>query len=641
MSTTTSRGNTPSSALRPTSRRTNEALESIKSNYTREELIKLAPAKFRTVEDGRRWILSSGHVDEEQRIDAKTLSLVLLKLTHLHQKAPKDLVEGVRAVALCLEGLVLDSIVDKVAGIVSETLEAAMGDITESINNVASNASKAMENAKDECTAAIQRLDDERATKPTGSPDAQVMSFADTVRSSLAVQALGPAHQEIFARSELREKMVMIDCAEGADKGALRTLTERILLEKAAMALERIGEMDGEKPEEVKFVSARRLPNGGVSYVMNSAEAAEWVRKPEVRLAFTGSFGADIVVRERVQTLIVQFVPVTLSLSSMELEQIEDHSNVPRGTFLEAKWMKAPGSRKSDQHVGNVIIKCGGGVERANDLIRHGVVVEGRKVPVKKMEKEPMRCLKCQYYGTGHFAAQCSQIHETCGKCAKMHRTSQCKEPVYAKGSCVNCKKAGLRDDHASVDKLCPVYLDLKRKMDTSNWENQFKYYVTNDPATWVPKDAAPVGGAGFMGSGRYTLGDVRVGQSRGADGGGRRPDAGWGGRLGNGGEEGARSRAGTGRWAGGQQGEGGGTQREVAAGGSSQSQGRGRSTVRNAGGGSRTQRSPSQRSLNDYYTRRPTQQTEHEAVANRMRANGSWATETENLYGGRPGSQQ
>jgi hypothetical protein len=222
----------------------------------------------------------------------------------------------------------------------------------------------------------------------------------------------------------------VVDCAEGADQGALKALTEKVLLEKAKMAVEKIGEVEGweggQKPKGLKFMSARRLPNGGITYVVGSVEEAEWLRKPDVKRAFTASFGAEIIIRDPIQTLIIQFVPVTCGLTGPEIEEIEMQSNIPRGTLLEAKWMKAPVSRKADQQVANIIVKCGGGVDTANKIIRDGLVIEGRKVPAKKLEKEPMRCLKCQVYGAGHLVKDCRELDDICGICAHAHKTSKC-----------------------------------------------------------------------------------------------------------------------------------------------------------------------------------------------------------------------
>jgi hypothetical protein len=172
--------------------------------------------------------------------------------------------------------------------------------------------------------------------------------------------------------------------------------------------------------------------------------------------------------------------------------------------------------------VANIIVKCSGGVDTANKIICDGLVIEGRKVLVKKLEKEPMQCLKYQLYGAGHLAKDCCELDDICGICgicAHLHKTSKYPNQQGTKRTCVNCKQQGYKDhNHVSFDKLCPVFLELKQCIDT--WENKFKYFVTQDPATWVSRESAPVGGAGVMG-GKFTLGDVKAREQINTEGGG------------------------------------------------------------------------------------------------------------------------
>jgi hypothetical protein len=322
------------------------------NTQTKEELIKTAPAKFKVAEDGIKWMLTYQWVDDAKRIDACTLCTTLLSLVQTHSRAPKELIEGIQAAALCLEGMAMDSLREQVNGIVAEVIDSALGALMETINNVVSNVHKALEDTKEECTTAILQLQEEKVTEHNIPQIAQAKMFTDMVKASMATQALGPAHQEIFARSEVRERTVVVDCAEGADQGALKVLMEKVLLEKVKVAVEKIEEVEGweggQRPEEVKFMLVRRLPNGGVTYVAGSVEEAEWLRKPEVKHTFTASFWAEIIVWNPIQTLIIQFVPVTCGLTGLEIEEIEMQSNIPQGTFLEAKWMKAPASCKAN-----------------------------------------------------------------------------------------------------------------------------------------------------------------------------------------------------------------------------------------------------------------------------------------------------
>jgi hypothetical protein len=42
--------------------------------------------------------------------------------------------------------------------------------------------------------------------------------------------------------------------------------------------------------------------------------------------------------------------------------------------------------------------------EQANKAIRNGLVIEGKKVPVRRHKMDPKRCMKCQGVGVNHNA---------------------------------------------------------------------------------------------------------------------------------------------------------------------------------------------------------------------------------------------
>lgn len=66
------------------------------------------------------------------------------------------------------------------------------------------------------------------------------------------------------------------------------------------------------------------------------------------------------------------------------------------------------------------------------------------------------RCYKCQNYG--HVAKYCRVPHDISTHCAESgHATKEC--PNKAKHpSCVNCKKAGKKGDHAASNANCPMH---------------------------------------------------------------------------------------------------------------------------------------------------------------------------------------
>ena len=98
--------------------------------------------------------------------------------------------------------------------------------------------------------------------------------------------------------------------------------------------------------------------------------------------------------------------------------------------------------------------------EVANQVIEHGLFIEGKKVWGRKQVQEPKRCLKCQCFGE-HKDEKCALIHNVCGRCDSQHRTSLCAKEDKTKWECSNCKAAGNggHKGHGAADRRCPIFL--------------------------------------------------------------------------------------------------------------------------------------------------------------------------------------
>ena len=78
------------------------------------------------------------------------------------------------------------------------------------------------------------------------------------------------------------------------------------------------------------------------------------------------------------------------------------------------------------------------------------------------------------------MAANCPSA-DTCGICAKGHRTAECNETDPTKSKCANCDTHG----NASWDKMCPPYISAADKIEKTDPENTYKYFTDNNPWTW------------------------------------------------------------------------------------------------------------------------------------------------------------
>ena len=138
--------------------------------------------------------------------------------------------------------------------------------------------------------------------------------------------------------------------------------------------------------------------------------------------------------------VIVNFLPVTLRDTLAEtISRSERDNKIFPGTITKSKWMKAPQYWKEGQHFAHAVLSF---VNRtsASKAIQQGIIVEGQRFKVKKLEELPRRCFKCQRIG--HLANICRDISVICPNCAGAHAGSECVVSSD-KYRCINCSKAG------------------------------------------------------------------------------------------------------------------------------------------------------------------------------------------------------
>ncbi|KAG2346983.1 hypothetical protein BDR05DRAFT_877374, partial [Suillus weaverae] len=117
----------------------------------------------------------------------------------------------------------------------------------------------------------------------------------------------------------------------------------------------------------------------------------------------------------------------------------------------------------------------------ANQAIRFGLTIEGRKVFGHKLIQEPIRCLKCHTIRGNHMAADCPQELDTCGTCRANHRTSTCGVDNPELFFCVNCET----NDHTAWSRDCPTFIRKWEVHQGRQEDTCYIYFPTNDPLMW------------------------------------------------------------------------------------------------------------------------------------------------------------
>lgn len=458
------------------------------SSKRRSDIISDSQSRIKDASDGRSFLESKEYLVPGEKVTMASLGTALLYITQA-QDMPQWAVDSIRSVALCIGEAMADSIVERLVESVTEAVESKHGTLSEAINDAAENTSKVIAEIKNSCEEAVQKLAS-TARKTPQAPAAP--TYAGVLQANLgAAAALGSVHYSIVAKGQLQEKQVLVEKAPGVESNGLKDLTERMLIEKAKLALDRMGRGAEDRPEGMEFVAATKLRNGGVVYDMSSVEAARWLRKDDVKRSFLQGYDSQAIIKNRIYLVVAEFVPCSLGDPMDARAVIEGGGKLRTGEVVHAKWIKNPIRRKPGQQSAHLIVGCGTR-EGANLIIKDGLVIEGKKVSVRKLDQEPRRCLKCQFFGKGHVAADCKSVHETCGTCAGMHRSSECTIDDPAQFICVNCRDQKKPHDHASWDRECPSFVDHRAAFSARHPEQRYKFFPSEDPATWVRQEDDP-----------------------------------------------------------------------------------------------------------------------------------------------------
>ncbi|KAJ3792547.1 hypothetical protein GGU11DRAFT_693290 [Lentinula aff. detonsa] len=187
---------------------------------------------------------------------------------------------------------------------------------------------------------------------------------------------------------------------------------------------------------------------------------------------FTTDWGTNATAQPTHHEVIAEFVPTTMDIeATWTWETITRSSQLPKNAIVAARWQK-PG-----QKVAHAIFAFAD-MRVANRAIQGGMVVDHKMVSVRREEKDPQRCMKCQQYG--HIARECKSNTDVCGRCEGAHPTQTCStkpENFY----CTVCKTKG----HVAADRTCPTLLRRLRERQQRDPTKGFRYFVTEDEDTW------------------------------------------------------------------------------------------------------------------------------------------------------------
>jgi len=403
--------------------------------------------------------------------------------------------EILRAMAILLleaeQNLDATILIDKITSLIEGPL-ALLEDKAEAIAEITETHKAALESAvlevRDQLynsSEGIERAVINASLIPTQQRDPDTMTvkqpeglhtYANAVRANAP-----PLLTKILARSEAQTRQILIDRRSLDQLTPLKALTEAELVAKATITIELLRKEGKEVPQDLSFLSARRLPHGGILYELNSTQSAKWFQTPSNRSTFINFFGNDVTIKDRSFHILVENVPIAYDPNSASINgEIEKKGGLKHNSITKAKWIKPIARRIPNQRTAHAIITLNS-KEDANQILRFGLSIEGKKVYGRKLLPEPTRCLKCHSFDGRHVAAECTLDHDICGTCGAQHRTSTCRVDDPNFHHCVNCDSQG----HAAWSRNCPTFVEKWESYKNRSNDANYRYFPTEDPLTW------------------------------------------------------------------------------------------------------------------------------------------------------------
>src|SRR5271155_1751026 len=486
--------------LRPTRATATPSMDArTASKLSKMDIIRDSQSSIKSFDTAKKWLTDHEYVINGEELSAPALVMALLYLANGRLNTTSQLINGIRAAAICLDEVSTERGNPDIA---KDAAEAALTELTTEtttiLSNLAENAIKSISEVETKCKEALSevqahiKLGEEQAPAPSSNQHAARPSYASILRTPKPLEpGDSRAHRAVMAKEGMIRKQILIDGIEGT-QSETNELTPKLLVAKANLAIDLMANSDPDsitnKPKNAKIISAKVLSNKGVVFEATNEETATWLKTERGAKAFTASIGSQANLKERTYHVVMEFVPTSLNdqLSSL-LRNIEADNSLDSNSIVSARWMHTPGNWREDQRSAHAILTTDS-LSTANNVLKNGIVIEGSRLQARKLEEEPKRCFKCQKFNTKHTAANCSEITNWCPNCAGPHSADECRVKNRNEHACIGCRSKKLPDRHAAWDKRCPSYVEEKAKIQSRRPEYDYRYYLSDEPWTWERK---------------------------------------------------------------------------------------------------------------------------------------------------------
>ena len=247
-----------------------------------------------------------------------------------------------------------------------------------------------------ESLQAVTKELESKVSKVNDTTD-KLASTTMTYRDALMEKTTNPPGPDTDPRviSDMDRKVRQVLIAYNKDEeNATLNVSLLELKDKANRTVTEID--DPTRPEMVRIKNVSRTCDGSLLLLLNSKEAADWLREIDVGDRFLDKFAIGACIRDRKYNVMLRWVPITLDPNSFkQYAEMEEVNTLSEGSICKMRWIKPINRRRAGQTRAHAILTLTT-ADTANRIIKDSLEICGVRVRAERVKQEPLQCLKCR-----------------------------------------------------------------------------------------------------------------------------------------------------------------------------------------------------------------------------------------------------
>ena len=214
---------------------------------SKAEIVRNSQSNIKNIDAAKKWLYEHEYIVPGENLSASVLTMALLYLANGRINTATQLMNGIRAVAICLDDIASEiTHPDTLKDAIETTATELATESATIISNLAENAIKSISEVEARCKELISKAQEhnihqENRDNAQHNPSQDThRSYADALRRPHPpARADERKHNVILAKESMMRKQVLIDGIEGTQSNDTE-LTPKLLVAKANLAIDLI-----------------------------------------------------------------------------------------------------------------------------------------------------------------------------------------------------------------------------------------------------------------------------------------------------------------------------------------------------------------------------------------------------------------